>query len=162
MRRIVFLLLLVTLSTGFSTTSKASPVSLTNFRASGWIVSPGTSGSGDSITGHLAWTPQVDVALFGIRGEIGATLLKDVLGSSFIATNYEVFLLVNLLPMLTVEGGGGLFTLRGAASNTDPILSVNFVIDLIGPLNQLFVGYSRYLVSGSNANIYRAGIGFGF
>ena len=66
------------------------------------VVGPG----GNSFSGQFAWTPILEIAGFGVRGELGGTVLKANFGNKFLAYEYQAFLRVPIIPFFALEGGG--------------------------------------------------------
>jgi hypothetical protein len=157
MKRKLLILLLGALCLGASPLQALdSPVKILSLQAGG--VGVFQSGGGNSFSGTFAWTPIVEVAGFGIRGELGASLLKANFGDKFLTFNYEAFLRIPIIPFFGLEGGGGFETWRGNGG-TNPKFSANLIFKMIG-LERIYVGYSRYFLPGTATNFIRAGIGF--
>lgn len=134
------------------------PISLLSFQANGIMVS---SPAKTSYSGQVAWIPSLGFGGVGLRGELGITMLKNVLNDSFFVTNYEAFLTIPFIPeVLTIEAGGGLQTWMGGNGGTHPIISGYIVTGVPGGIDRIFFGYSRWLPSGSHANEFKLGIGF--
>jgi len=116
------------------------------------------NGVGNSFSGHLAWTPTVDIGLLGVRGELGVTLLKNTFGDKFLAFNYEGFLQFPVFPLVRCELGGGLKTWTNNGG-TAVAIGGNLVFPTRGFFDLLYVGYSRFFL-GDGVNEVRAGVGF--
>ena len=113
-------------------------------------------------TGQVAWIPSVGLGPFGVRGEIGATLLKDRAGSRFLATNFEGFLTLGVIPLvLTLEAGGG-YAVWHSQNTSNPILSFYAVFSIPVLLERIYVAYSRFMIPGAAANELKLGVGFKF
>lgn len=135
-----------------------SPISLLSFQANGIRVSDPVN---TSYSGQVAWIPSLGFGGVGLRGELGITMLKNVINENFFATNYELFLTLPIIPgVFTLEGGGGLSTWMGGNGGTHPIASGYVVTGIPGGINRIFFGYSRFLPSGANANEFKLGLGF--
>lgn len=142
-----------------STSVMAGPVRLLAFQVNGLAVLPDVGDKHYSVQG--AWIPGVDLGGVGLRGELGATPLKNVLGNTFWQINYEGFLTIPLIPaLLTLEGGGGLATVTGTGGTTKPILSGYLVVSVPGVLNRVYFGFSHLFVSGNPLNQLKLGLGF--
>lgn len=133
--------------------------SILAFQVNGIGVFP-TAGGNNIYSGQAAWIPQFGAGAFGIRGELGAAWLKNGLDERFFAFNYEGFLVLSLTPITDIELGGGMATWAGGNGGTYPILSGYLVISIPGVINRLFVGYSRYFLTGNNMNEVKLGLGF--
>lgn len=109
------------------------------------------------LSGQIAWTPGFSLGFIGVRGELGLSLLKNPIGDSFTAINYEAYVQLSLLPILGLELGGGIMDWKSNGGSSG-IYGVNLVLSLIGPLDRVYVGYSRFTL-GSGFNIFKAGLG---
>lgn len=140
----------------YSPSAQAGPVSLLNFQVSGIGVFAGTA---SSFFVHGAWTPQVSLGVLGIRGEIGVTSYDfGPPGGRFVATNYDLYLQLALVPTVTIEGGVGEYFWHGQAQNGLGITG-NLVFTAVPGLHRVFAGYTRF-TAGGGFNIVKAGIGF--
>lgn len=142
----------------FSPSASAGPISIFNFQVNGLGVYP--TGRGSEITGQLSWTPSVDIGVLGVRGLLGVSLPKNSLGDRVVATHYEVYAMLGLLPFITLEVGGGVV---GWANYAGSGLAIggNLSIPTVGPVDRVIVGYSRF-TAGAGMDFLRLGIGFGF
>ncbi len=117
--------------------------------------------AGDTIySGQLAWIPSLSAGAIGVRGELGAAWLKNVANDRFWQLNYEGYLVFSVTPVTDIELGGGLATWTGGNGGTHPILGGYLVFSLPGLFHRIYAGYSRFLVSGANANELKVGFGF--
>ena len=116
-------------------------------------------GASDSYSVQAAWTPIFELGPVGLRGEIGISPLKDVLGGSVLLTNFEALLQFGLAPKLGLEVGGG-FQKFGSGS-LGGTLSGGLFIGLAGILDRIYATYSRYL-PGGGVNEIKAGLGIVF
>lgn len=131
-------------------------VKILSFQAGGLAVLGGAS---DSYSVQAAWTPIFELGPVGLRGEIGISPLKDVLGGSVLLTNFEALLQFGLAPKLGLEVGGG-FQKFGSGS-LGGTLSGGLFIGLAGILDRIYATYSRYL-PGGGVNEIKAGLGIVF
>lgn len=135
-------------------------ISLFDFQANG-LAATQQSG-GNTYTGQFSWNPEVDLGLFGVRGNLGASYMKGTMDNKFLAYNYQAFLKLSLIGPLIAELGGGMESWSGNGG-THPILSGNLALEVPGlllGLNRLFLGYSRFNLPNNTTSEYRAGIGF--
>lgn len=144
-----FILLVALLGLG-AQTAKAAPLNIMDFRGGVFFAASGSEDFAPSI----AWTPSVSAGVIGFRGELGAGYFLDA-GNLF--TNYEAFVQVSILPMLGIEGGAGFITTHVTGGSTQFLWSVQATISLVGPINNIYFGYSS--VDGGG-DLLRAGIGF--
>ncbi len=113
-------------------------------------------------TGQLAWAPQFQLnEILGVRGELGVTLLKTVVGDLFPAANYEVLGQLSLSNLLVVEAGGGVATWIGEGG-TFPIFSLDLTTRPLAAGAQFFVGYSHFAMKGRPAEEFKLGFRIGF
>lgn len=132
----------------------SSPLKIFSFQAGGFY-----GFDGDKFTsGQIAWTPILELGLIGIRGEVGATHLKNAAKQGFFMTNYEALLRFSLVPALVFEVGGGAQTWH-SNGGTAKVLSVGLSIPLLGPIDRVYGGYSR-LFMGDGLNELKVGLGF--
>ena len=120
------------------------------------------SSGGNSYSGQAAWNPTIGLGGFDLRGDLGVSLLKSTFDTTFAAFDYQVFLKWGVLPVLSVEGGGGLQTWVNNGG-TSPIAGGNLNLEFPGKLftlfDRIFVGYSRYFLTGNGTNEFRLGLG---
>ena len=142
----------------FNFRSHAEPLSLSTFQVNGIGVYQTSGGKSYSLQG--AWIPSLSAGGVGLRGELGATLLKSAIDTRFFVVNLEAFLQLPIIPSLfSIEGGGGLETWMGGNGGTHPILSIYAVFGL-GIIERIYLGYSRFLLPGNNSNQWKLGLGF--
>jgi hypothetical protein len=132
-----------------------SPVSILNFQA-GAIAVYSASG-GPNWSGQIAWTPYFGIGIIGIRGDVGITVLKDILGAYFLAANFEGLVSFPLFPMVAIEAGGGYHTWVGQGAGL--AVSAKLVLKIIPGLDRIYIGYSRFTF-GTGADEFRGGLGF--
>ena len=135
-----------------------SPIKLFSFQVNGL----GVYQTGrHQYSGQLAWIPSISAGGVGLRGEVGLTLLKNVAEENYLATNYEAFLTLPVIPtVLTLEGGGGLSTWLAGNGGTHPIASVYVVVGIPGAISRIYAAASRYFLEGNEANQLKLGLGF--
>jgi hypothetical protein len=136
-------------------------LSIMEFSANGLYATQ--AAGGNSYTGQAAWNPTIGLGGVDLRGNLGISYLKSSFDSHFAAFNYQAFLKLGVLPTISVEGGGGLETWV-SNGGTHPILSgdVNFEFPfkLLGVIDRIFAGYSRFFLTGNGTNEFRLGVGF--
>lgn len=140
--------------------AEGSPAKLLSFQLGGIAAYP-VGGGQNHYSGQLAWTPLIQLGGIGLRGELGATLFKNVLGSSFLVLNYEALLQLSLLPKIGLELGGGMQTWTKGNGGTAGVLSAGLTVGLLGTLDRIYATYSRFLL-GTDANEIKLGIGLVF
>ncbi len=156
MRKFFVLVSLLTSATFYSPSAEAVPFSILNFQVSGIGV---FSGASSSFFVHGAWTPSVSLGLLGVRGEIGITSYDfGGLGGRFVATNYDLYLQLALVPMVTIEAGVGQYIWHGQVQNGLGVTG-NLVFTAVPGVSRVFAGYTRF-TAGGGFNIVKAGIGF--
>lgn len=138
-----------------------SPLTLLSFQVGGLAVFPagGVSGN-DSYTFQAAWTPLITAGPLGLRGEVGVAPLKTATGVSYLQINFEGFFQFSLFPLIGLELGGGYQTLTKSLGSAG-VLSANLTVSLLGPIDRVYAGYSRFLL-GNDANQFKLGIGLVF
>jgi len=137
--------------------AEASPLKIFDFQLGAIGVYP--TGGGSSWFGQAAWTPTIDLGVIGLRGEAGFTAPKNAIGDRFVATNLEVLGQLMILPMISVEAGGGWHNWMGGNGGSAGALSGGVSIALTAGLDHLYVTYTR-LFLGSGVNEFKAGLGF--
>lgn len=95
---------------------------------------------GECASGEVSWNPIFSLGSgFGIRGNIGAMLLKGF-PDKFLAAEYEARLSYAFNGALAVEAGGGAQTWLQKTAGTSPVFSAGF--------SWIFFGTSSWLRSG--------------
>lgn len=154
-RKLLLLLAICTAVVSKPAQAVGSPITLFGFQLSGIFASQAAV---NSVFVQGAWTPSLNLGLFGIRGEIGITAL-DFGSGRFMVTNYEVLLQLNLFPSVGIEGGAGLHVWHGIRPAATAFTG-NLVFTAVPGVDRVFAGYTRY-TGGVGADEIRLGIGFG-
>jgi len=135
------------------------PVKLTNFKVGFSKTSPKIFTSSQSP--ELGWTPIIDLGVVALRGEISLFSAKRSTDSKFMITNYEALLMLPILPLVTIEAGGGLQNWHGQGG-ISPIATGGLMIRIGEVIDRLYFDLSRVFVKGNETNEFRVGIGLNF
>ncbi len=119
------------------------------------------SGGSNALTGQFAWTPQMAVDKYTLRGEFGVSVPKNTLGDLFLAFNYELLFRSHLNSNMLLDLGGGGQTWTGARGVTQPIISAQISrrYDTHAVVDLIFLGYS-YFFTTPRIHTLKLGIGF--
>jgi hypothetical protein len=139
------------------TDAEAFPIKIFNFQLGAIGVYPSFGSS--SWFGQAAWTPSINLGLIGVRGELGFTAPENAAGNRFVATNIEALGQLTLLPMITIEAGGGVHDWMGGNGGSNAALSGGVAISAAGGIDRIY-GTVTHLFLGSGVNEYKIGLGF--
>lgn len=121
-------------------------------------VTPESGGNG--WTGQLAWNPTIGLGGVDLRGDLGLAFPAPF-GSHITVWDYQLLLRLPLIPLFSIEGGGGWQTWINSGG-THGIVSMNLNFDLpfkIIVIDRFYAGYSRFFLPNDGVNEYRLGIG---
>ena len=136
--------------------SIGSTVELSNFKVDYLKTYPKILDSSSSL--DFGWTPQLDLTLIVLRGEISLFGAKRSPNSSFLISNYEAFAGLKLLPLLRIEAGGGLQNWHGQGG-VSPVVTGGVVLDLGTFLDRIYFNYSYVLNKNNETKILKLGMG---
>lgn len=98
-----------------------------------------------------AWTPFVPLGDgYAVRGELGASLLKDSLGDLFVGVHSEVLGVIPVIPdAVAWEVGGGMVYWSGANGGLNPLLSTGLAFGIGGAMiDRVTTTYSYHFIGG--------------
>lgn len=108
-----------------------------------------------------AWTPFVALGDgFAVRGELGASLLKDSLGDLFLGVHTEVLGHIPVIPdAVAWEIGGGAVYWSGTNGGLNPLLSTGFAFGIGGALLDRVTATYSYHFIGAGVQWFRVSLG---
>lgn len=136
-----------------------NPVKLTNFKVGFSKTNPKTLTSSSSP--EVGWTPIIDLKVLALRGDISIFSAKRSESSKFIVTNYEALVMLPLLPLLTIEAGGGMQNWHGQGG-ISPIATGGLMIRIGEVIDRLYFNYSYVFAKDNETKEFRMGIGLNF
>lgn len=117
---------------------------------------------------YLAWTPTIlNGSVFGIRGNLGVTYLRNEDSQSFPVYDYQGLLIIRPMNHWSIEGGLGKQTwIDPAGRDSAMIYTVGTSIHLTSPFiklfDRLFADYSYFKTVSTHTNELMVGLGFSF
>lgn len=136
-----------------------SPVKLTNFKIGFSKTSPKIFPSSQSP--EFGWTPIFDLGVIALRGDISVLSAKRSESSKFLITSYEALLMLPVLPLLTLEAGGGVQNWHGQGG-ISPVVTGGLMIRIGDYIDRLYFDFSRVFAKNNETNELRIGIGLNF
>lgn len=121
---------------------------------------------GDGFSGIVTYNPAFKFSeVFGIRLNLGGTMLKDKIGTLQPVLEYTILASIQWSPSMVAELGGGQqnFISNGGTRN---VLSANLIYtwekNFLLLFDHLFVGYTAALIPTLFTHEVRAGLGINF
>ena len=151
---------LVLVSGAISQSAFAMPIQPFNVRVG--AITAFQSGGAYSYSGELAWAPELSLGFIGLRANVGGSMLKKDSSGTFFVLDTEGFFCFSILPMITLELGGGLQNWIGYGGSA-AIFGGNVVLNLpkiMGLFDRVYAGYSSFQLPGATTSEIHVGFGF--
>ncbi len=136
-----------------------SPLKLTNFKVGFSNTTPKAFTNSNSI--EIGWSPILDLKVVALRGDLSIFSAKRNPDSKFMITNYEAYLMLPILPLITVEAGGGMQNWHGQGG-ISPVASAGLMIRIGEVIDRLYFNYSYLFAKDNQTKEIRVGIGLNF
>ncbi|NBX68176.1 MAG: hypothetical protein EBR01_04350 [Proteobacteria bacterium] len=133
-----------------------NPVRLTNFKIGFSKVSPKLFPSSQSP--EVGWTPIFDLGIVALRGDISIFSAKRSTSSKFMITNYELLGMLSVLPLITLEAGGGMQNWHGQGG-ISPVATAGIMFRIGEFIDRLYFDFSRVFAKNNETNEIHIGIG---
>ena len=138
-----------------------SVMKITDFKFGAARVAP--ANLPNSVFLDLGWTPLLDLEPVGFRAEISIAGARDNTDKRFFISNYEGYVMLPIMSVVTIEAGGGLQYWHGANIGAVPVASTGIMFRVGELIDRLYINFSyAFLSSGNTARIVKSGIGFNF
>jgi len=134
-----------------------SPTKFNNFKIGFLRTNPANLES--STSPEAGWTPIFDMKVIALRGEISVFSAKRSTNSKFFISDYEVFVMLPIFNLVTVEAGGGIQNWHGQ-EGVSPVATGGMMLRIGEFIDRLYVNYSRVFVKNNAANEFKVGLGF--